>query len=1246
VGFLLTLIGLTLSGTHVFADSPVAILSLDFDEENSNTVGRVRVCPGPRPPEFPDLAATNQAVRFDGRGSRVVIAPDTIDDKLQFTGGDEITISAWIAPIRSRNSSPRYVIGKGRTGNKGFQRDNQNWALRVTPKGDRYQLSFLFATPKNPAGQNSGGVDWHRWTSDDSVQADDGWHFVAVSYRFGDPKSIQGWIDGAACQGRWDMAGPTTADPVVDDDEVWIGSALNGSSGNSFLGSVDAVRVYRTRLTDQQVRRRYNRDDSIERTVKIEKPTMPKFAAVPEGQVLFQAIEGLPLDDRWPDKLDLAELPESTYPGSTWRGQAFFFSRLPLRFDDWGIRSDWSAPLLLRVAADVELPTGTRNFLLRARSLGRLWIDGKLVAETNLKKRGAPSGEEPITPLAEPPLPGLRVKGYRQQEVIAAHTIEGDQATKTCRVVLELMSGGKGQRTETGEVCVAVANADASSYNVLLPADSDWGSVSLEKSAAAAFLAAAEQQLHDYETDLRRSLAASRDRFWEQRHAIAQQWAADHPAPVPQSIDDGTNPIDGFLGQRIAAELRRQRNENPSQHQSAFASEVLPILQQHCLRCHGKANKGGLRLDSRAAAIAGGDSGWAAVVPGKAIDSELVLRIESADPDTRMPPDGEGLGKAQQQVLIDWIDAGAKWPQPVADPEKLRPTVRLDDASFLRRVSLDTIGVPPTEAETRAFLKDSSADKRQRLIERLLADERFADHWVSDWLDMLAENPTLLNTSLNSTGPFRFFLHDALVDHKPIDRMITELIMMRGNKYTGGSAGFGVAGENDSPMAAKAHVLASGLLAVELQCARCHDSPFHSTTQEDLFSLAAMLSRKQMSVPKTSRVPVAFFEERQREPLIEVTLPLGSQVRPEWPLARFTNTTNDESIAPLVENPNDSRERLAALITSPENTRFPAVIVNRVWARLMGKGIVDSLSDWEHHQPSHPELLRWLSHQFVASGYDVRQVVRLILTSEVYARESRDISPDDPAAAFFAAPLTRRLTAEQIVDSLFAATGRSMNSEELTFVHDGRRPLSNRLTLGVPNRAWMMATLNNERDRPSLSLPRARAIVDVLKAFGWNGSRQKPIHERETDPNVLQPGILANGTLTMSLSRAALASELADLAVNTESPEDLADSLFLRFLTRFPTNEERELIGNQLRQDFADRIVSAEQQSEPMLQPELPLVHWFNHLRPRANEIQQEIERRVRQGPPHDPRLRSDWRSRYEDVLWSLINHDEFVWMP
>ena len=192
----------------------------------------------------------------------------------------------------------------------------------------------------------------------------------------------------------------------------------------------------------------------------------------------------------------------------------------------------------------------------------------------------------------------------------------------------------------------------------------------------------------------------------------------------------------------------------------------------------------------------------------------------------------------------------------------------------------------------------------------------------------------------------------------------------------------------------------------------------------------------------------------------------------------------------------------------------------------------------------------------------------------------------------------------------------------------------------------MFGDLKNERDRPSLSLPKARAVVDVLEAFGWTGARQMPIAERETDPNVLQPGVLADGTLSVSLTRASYQSEMADLAVAATSPESLVDSMFLRCLSRWPKPEEREAFADALSEGFDTRLVPADRIARVEKLSPLPQVTWFNHGRAKANEIQLEIERRVLAGPAPDPRLSPEWRAVYEDALWSLINHREFVWMP
>ncbi len=1220
-------ITLILLSTNALASDGQTVATWNFGAEEPTLLklhGNVqRDQIGPRPPEFPDFADDNTAITFNAKGYLSFSDPGQSSD-FDFANGDEITLEAWVNVQSTGNTSPMYVIGKGRTGAKGFARDNQNWAMRVVMQKETAKVSFLFATP---VGSGGGGSHWHRWTSAAGFHTATGWHHIAVAYRFGDPKSVRGWIDGQPTEGDWDMGGATKAAPVVDDDAIWIGSSQGGSSGNSFRGSIDAVAIHRSLLSSDVIASRFNRVGGP-RVVAPKPEVMPEME-VPPGTVLLTFSEGLASNARW-----LREGEADPVERDRLIGDQFLLSRVPIAYDDWGIRRAWKSPLHVAMASDVALPPGKHRVLIRARSLGRLWVDGKVIART-IKNPHKRSNLEPIVPIAAPPAPGGRPVAFPQQEVISELEVSGP--AESHRVVFEFVVGGKDYRTETGEVVVAIQYDSAGPFFVLQGEHQNASPLPLTDAAIEPVLSRLSHAIDRHDTDHRRRLASSQDQFWQRRHELAREHLR-----ADQSDGQGPTSIDGYIDAKIESAVTRLQSDDLDAARD-FHATVLPLLREKCFRCHGEKEQGGLRLNSREAALQKGESDEFAVVPGDPEASELMVRVLSGD----MPPSDEMLTKQETDLLAKWIKAGAEWPDPPIDPETIRLSDSISDAQFIRRVYLDTVGLPPQQATVVRFLSDSDPRKRQQLVDRMLDDPRLADHWVSFWMDLLAENPTLLNPSLNSTGPFRWFLHDALSDGKSLDRMVTELIQMRGSAADGGSAGFGLAAENDSPMAAKSHILAAGLLGIELQCARCHDSPYHSTTQEELYSLAAMLERKQLAPPKTSRVPDAFFENQTRESLIQVTLKPDQQVGPAWPFERFTGVADTDKVDQLMRTPDDSRERLAALITSPENDRFPQVMVNHLWERLVGAGIVEPVHDWEGQSASHPKLLAWLADELVRNDYDARHVMRLIMNSAVYQRAGKGNNlAASPQQRFFAAPDPRRLTAEQVVDSLHTATSTSIDSEELTFVHDGVHPMNRRLTLGVPRRAWMFASLNNERDRPSLSLPRAQAVVDVLEAFGWNGSRQKPIAKRESDPNVLQPGILANGDLTMRLTRASQNSVLAQLALDAKSPNDLVEALFLRFLSRYPTaTEAKELVG-ELAPGFEHRRVAEDKVQWARPDAPLPQVTWTNHLLPEANEIQLEVQRRVRRGPPADPRINPDWREAYEDAVWSLVNSREFAWMP
>ena len=269
-----------------------------------------------------------------------------------------------------------------------------------------------------------------------------------------------------------------------------------------------------------------------------------------------------------------------------------------------------------------------------------------------------------------------------------------------------------------------------------------------------------------------------------------------------------------------------------------------------------------------------------------------------------------------------------------------------------------------------------------------------------------------------------------------------------------------------------------------------------------------MLAKKPVKVPSTSSVPKDFFAGRSEdESLITLSVSPGEEIAANWSLASYTCQSPLEDS--LMVDASDSRRQLAAHLTRAENQQCARTIVNRLWQRLLGEGIVDPVDDWEGSKASHPVLLDFLARELTANDYDFKHVARLILNSQAYQRLATD-RPVTPGAAqrLFTSPRLKRMTAEQLVDSLHAAVGRQMDAGELTFDPEARMKPAAQANLGRPRRAWQLTSLSNERDRPALSLPRAAAMNECLEAFGWKGARQEPINHRQTEPNVLQPGIL------------------------------------------------------------------------------------------------------------------------------------------
>lgn len=1195
---------------------PVAVWRFDGVKEPGTWTGKPKLDEqGPRAPVFPDFSKDNKAVLLSGKGESLVV-PDAPDESFRFGLNDAITLEAWVNVDTLKSGAYSYVIGKGRNRKPGFPEKNQNYSLRVKGDGTEARLCFLFASA--PAGDIKS--DWHRWTSDSGFSIGSGWHHIAVTYRFGKKDSVRGYVDGKVVKGAWDMGGATDRAPVTDADDLMIGTGNGGGASNSFAGALDNVMIWRDALPEATLAGRFH--------FEAPEPVIER-SKLPKGRVLVQICEnGVPEKNAWP--------PLPPPPTETYEEDVFGIFEVPQKYVDTGVRGDRANPFVLRMAAVVNLPAGTHRLLMRSRNASHLYADGKRILETDFAKpdsggHGHVNEQNEYLNLG----PDFRFAPPGTQEKWIPFESKGGEHLIMMEQMIGGMLGKNKRRPEPGEMVLAISLEGEESWQLLSPGsrkvrytDEGWAAYEKERTShLAALNAAARARARD--------LHAA---YWSRRRGAAQQWLASTPEVKIPALPAGfpaSNAIDHFVGARIAT-VAKQNQESHSGSIDYF-KQVQPLLESKCYDCHrgGKA-KGGLKLDDVASALEGGESDGPAVIPGKPTESALLARIVSEDDDEVMPPKGDRLTKDEIRLVETWIREGAHWPEIKA--ERVELTAPTTDLTFLRRAFLDTVGVPPTLEEIASYPKDRAA-----IIDKLLTDPRWADHWMGYWQDVLAENPNILNPTLNNTGPFRWWIYESLQDNKPMDLFVTELIRMKGSERFGGPAGFGVASQNDVPMAAKGTIVGTAFLGVEMKCARCHDAPAHKFTQEDLFQLAALLNTKPLDVPMTSSVRPDRLNQPGRKPLITVTLKPGTKVEPKWPFAEFCAESDARNLA---EDASNTRDQLAALITAPQNERFAQVMANRVWKRFMGRGIMEPVDDWEKGKATHPELLKWLGRELVRGGYDLKHLARLIMNSQAYQRAT------DPAlrepSPLYTAPAPRRLAAEQIVDSLFAVTGKPLNTEEVSLDIDGRRDLGNSISLGKPRRAWMLTSTSNERDRPSLALPRIQAVADVLQAFGWRGARQDPTSSRDQAPNVLQPAILSNGTMGIWVTRLSDDHGITALALQDQPLEQLIEKLYLRLLTRKPTAEELELYRGHLAAGYENRRIDpppakpagTQERKRPYY------VSWSNHLDPDATIVRQQQEVDARRGDPPTQRLTEDWRARLEDVLWALLNSPEMAFSP
>lgn len=478
-----------------------------------------------------------------------------------------------------------------------------------------------------------------------------------------------------------------------------------------------------------------------------------------------------------------------------------------------------------------------------------------------------------------------------------------------------------------------------------------------------------------------------------------------------------------------------------------FEKEVKPLLEAKCLLCHGTGKeKGGLQLHTREAMLKGGDSEIGAVIPGKIDESLLIERI-LLDPvdDEIMPQETDPLSTEEIEILKAWVAAGAEMPEgarlkaqkaPIPEDELAIPkdppksvaeaastidkliayenskrdplkAESITDKAFIRRATIDLIGRIPSMEELREFENWSPADRREKLVAKLLDDPRFADRWTVFYSDMLR-----VRSNASGGRELLAWLHSQVSQNQPYDKIAHELISASGRPGHNPAVGF-ILNDNADPMSMTAAV-GQIFLGTRLACAQCHDHPFDDWNQMEFYEMASFFGktvRQQSNFTRTvyttetdsnrvqwpperenpeSREPVnprfpfelveyqetphfiARFQEKRAaeeaklavvdtgkelEDLID--LDAGPKKKESFNvLGEAKKASADLDVTKDLYRPSELRKELAQRIANPKNPYFARAFVNRVWSELNGRGFVEPLDNFTAFADiKHPQTL-------------------------------------------------------------------------------------------------------------------------------------------------------------------------------------------------------------------------------------------------------------------------------------------------
>lgn len=470
------------------------------------------------------------------------------------------------------------------------------------------------------------------------------------------------------------------------------------------------------------------------------------------------------------------------------------------------------------------------------------------------------------------------------------------------------------------------------------------------------------------------------------------------------------------------------------------------------------------------------------------------------------------------------------------------PSELCTDEEFVRRVFLDLCGILPTPDEARAFVSDADAGKRARLVDTLLERPEYADFWAHKWLDVLRSNR--LTIQIKGSHAYRQWLRTHIDRNTPWNKVVQELLTASGSTFGNPPANY-YRGPyaNGAPVVRDAQGLAEStaqlFLGIRLQCAQCHNHPFERWTQDDYHHMAAWFSRlKAKPDAEWPGLPPQNYPWQLREnSLVIFSSSSGEAVNPQ-----SGKTMSPKVLGmPAQEIPAESDRRivLAEQITSPENPFFARATVNRLWFHLLGRGIVDPPDDFRDSNPSvNDALLDALAKDFLDAKFDVKRIVRTIVTSRTYQLSAQPNLSNQSDEKYFSHALVKRkrLSAEVLLDAICEATAQP---EAFEGVPAGTRttqlPDGQVIYTGGRYASW---------DRHPF-----------LKAFGQPAREAACECEREGDLNLARALEVKNGDFLLGKVRAPK-NRIGRLMERKATDEEMLTELFVATLSRSPDADE------------------------------------------------------------------------------------------